>query len=119
MIACSLISLLLANTIIEPTYQDFFQLKFAGLSIWHWISDGLMAIFFLFIGLELERCFWFGILAGIGFTMSIFITLLAFDDEVIINNSKLIILLLYLIAGVVGYIFFKANLKISYTKNEE
>ena len=36
-------------------YHDFFQTKFVGLTIEHWINDGLMAIFFLLIGLELER----------------------------------------------------------------
>ena len=45
-----------------------------------------------------------GFLAGIGFTMSIFITNLAFKgDSALINNSKMAILLTSLISGVVGY----------------
>jgi NhaA family Na+:H+ antiporter len=52
-----------------------------------------------------------GFLGGIGFTMSIFITLLAFDNSVIINNTKLIIVLSSLIAGVIGFLFLKATLK--------
>lgn len=52
-----------------------------------------------------------GLLAGIGFTMSIFITLLAFDDVTIINNSKLIILISSLTAGFLGFIILKMTLK--------
>ncbi len=52
-----------------------------------------------------------GLLAGIGFTMSIFITLLAFDNETIINNSKLVILISSLVAGVIGFIMLKLTLK--------
>lgn len=52
-----------------------------------------------------------GFLAGIGFTMSIFITLLAFDNPEIINNSKLMILISSLIAGIIGFFFLKINLK--------
>ncbi|GEP51481.1 Na(+)/H(+) antiporter NhaA [Flavobacterium noncentrifugens] len=52
-----------------------------------------------------------GFLGGIGFTMSIFITLLAFDDQDIINNSKLVILLSSLVAGLAGFLFLKINLK--------
>lgn len=70
-------------------------------------------------GIDWKSIFGIGILAGIGFTMSIFITLLAFNDEIIISDSKLIILLSSLIAGVVGYIFLKTKLKISYIENEE
>lgn len=55
-----------------------------------------------------------GFLGGIGFTMSIFITLLAFDNESIINNAKLIILLSSLMAGVLGFVFLKATLKDSH-----
>lgn len=43
-----------------------------------------------------------GMLAGIGFTMSVFITLLAFDDHHIINNAKLAILVSSLVAAIVG-----------------
>ena len=52
-----------------------------------------------------------GFLGGIGFTMSIFITLLAFDDADIITNSKIAILIASFIAGVIGFIFLKMTLK--------
>lgn len=52
-----------------------------------------------------------GFLAGIGFTMSIFITLLAFDDQMIINNAKFVILISSLIAGLIGFITLKISLK--------
>lgn len=45
-----------------------------------------------------------GFLAGIGFTMSIFITLLAFSDQSYIQASKIAILLTSLLAGITGYI---------------
>ncbi len=51
-----------------------------------------------------------GFLGGIGFTMSIFITLLAFDTPEIINNTKLIIVFSSLIAGIVGFLFLKSTL---------
>lgn len=52
-----------------------------------------------------------GFLGGIGFTMSIFITLLAFDDQTIINNAKFVILISSLIAGILGFLFLKKTLK--------
>jgi NhaA family Na+:H+ antiporter len=55
LIACTIVSLILANSIFGTDYRDFFQTKVVGLTIEHWINDGLMAIFFLLIGLELER----------------------------------------------------------------
>jgi NhaA family Na+:H+ antiporter len=54
-----------------------------------------------------KQIFGAGILGGIGFTMSIFITLLAFDKQEIINNSKLMILIASLIAGLLGYFYLK------------
>ncbi|MBO9633585.1 MAG: Na+/H+ antiporter NhaA [Chitinophagaceae bacterium] len=48
-----------------------------------------------------------GMLAGIGFTMSIFITLLAFNDDTTIVNSKIAVLSASVIAGATGFIFLK------------
>ncbi|WP_312792354.1 Na+/H+ antiporter NhaA [Sphingobacterium sp.] len=44
-----------------------------------------------------------GLLAGIGFTMSIFISILSFTDQLHINEAKLAILLTSLLAGTLGY----------------
>jgi NhaA family Na+:H+ antiporter len=52
-----------------------------------------------------------GFLGGIGFTMSIFITLLAFDNENIINHAKLMIVLSSLVAGLIGYFSLKQTMK--------
>jgi NhaA family Na+:H+ antiporter len=46
-----------------------------------------------------------GLLAGIGFTMSIFITNLAFDKDEIIQGSKIAILAASLLASILGYLF--------------
>ena len=51
-----------------------------------------------------------GFLGGIGFTMSIFIALLAFDDNQIITNSKFMILIASLISGAIGFIWLKQSL---------
>ena len=52
-----------------------------------------------------------GILAGIGFTMSIFITLLAFNDDNAIQHSKIAILFSSLVAGVIGFMIIKKATK--------
>lgn len=52
-----------------------------------------------------------GFLGGIGFTMSIFITLLAFDHAETIDNSKIAILIASFIAGAIGFIFLRLTLK--------
>lgn len=61
--------------------------------------------------LNWKSIFGAGLLGGIGFTMSIFVTLLAFDNEMIINNSKLVILISSLIAGILGFITLRLTLK--------
>jgi NhaA family Na+:H+ antiporter len=55
LILCTLASLLLANSPVGDGYRALWHAHAAGMSIEHWINDGLMAVFFLFIGLELER----------------------------------------------------------------
>ena len=59
-----------------------------------------------------------GFLGGIGFTMSIFITILAFDDIHVINNSKIAILLASIVAGTIGFTMLKKNLKIPIKEQE-
>ncbi len=48
-----------------------------------------------------------GMLAGIGFTMSIFISLLSFSDELHISEAKFAILTASIISGLVGFVFLK------------
>lgn len=55
LIICTIISLIIANSAFKEGYLHFWHIPFAGLSLELWINDGLMAIFFLMIGLELKR----------------------------------------------------------------
>lgn len=50
-----------------------------------------------------------GMLAGIGFTMSIFISILSFHNPLFVSEAKLSVLLTSIIAGTAGYILLKAN----------
>ncbi len=71
LIGCTLLSLILTNIGTGESYQHFWHqhldLSFAGIeldySVEHWINDGLMAIFFLLVGLEIERELYIGELA--------------------------------------------------------
>lgn len=65
LVICTVISLLIANSKLGETYVHFFHLKLGALTIEHWVNDGLMAIFFLLIGLELEREIYKGELSNI------------------------------------------------------
>ena len=49
------LALAVANSPMAPTYFAAFDVYLGGLSILHWINDGLMAIFFLLVGLEIKR----------------------------------------------------------------
>lgn len=73
---------------------------------------------FSFIACKLKVCslpssinwkmvFGAGMLGGIGFTMSIFITMLAFNDVEHINNAKFSILVSSMVAAVAGFIYLK------------
>lgn len=59
-----------------------------------------------------------GIIGGVGFTMSLFITNLAFADQALIDASKIGILLGSLFAGILGYYMLKLTLPLgSRTQN--
>ncbi|WP_199901507.1 Na+/H+ antiporter NhaA [Neisseria weaveri] len=44
-----------ANSTFAPAYFDVLGSYVAGLSVLHWVNDGLMAVFFLYVGLEVKR----------------------------------------------------------------
>lgn len=63
LILCTIVSLVLANSSLGEAYLAMWHVHVGGLSVEHWVNDGLMAIFFLMIGLELERELYNGELA--------------------------------------------------------
>lgn len=54
MVAAAL-ALIVANSPLAESYFDALHVYVGGLSILHWINDGLMALFFLMVGLEIKR----------------------------------------------------------------
>ena len=65
LIACTVLCLWVANSASGPAYQKFWQTHIAGMSLEHWVNDALMAVFFLLIGLELERELYVGELSSL------------------------------------------------------
>ena len=91
---------------------------FAGLIIGKPLGIFLFSFIAVAIGvcalpldLKWKNILGIGFLAGIGFTMSIFITLLAYDDQHLVTESKISILLASLISGIIGYAWLKSSLK--------
>ena len=65
LIIATALSLILANSQWQGSYTEFWATDWGGHTITQWINDGLMAIFFLLIGLELEREIYEGELSDI------------------------------------------------------
>ena len=65
LIICTLLSIIITNSAFGNYYIQFWDLQFAHHHLSHWINDGLMTIFFLLIGLELEREIYNGELSNI------------------------------------------------------
>ena len=55
LILASAAAIAVANSSLREGYEFLLKYKTAGLSVEHWVNDGLMAIFFLFVGLEIKR----------------------------------------------------------------
>ena len=62
---CSVAALALANSPLSDTYLGWWKVYLGPMNLSHWINDGLMAIFFLLIGLELKREVYVGELSDI------------------------------------------------------
>ena len=52
-----------------------------------------------------------GILAGIGFTMSIFVSMLAFEDKALQDTAKLAVLIASILSMIIGYTWLKMATK--------
>lgn len=71
LVGCTLASILLTNSGAGEGWFHFWHarldLSFGGIpldhSVEHWVNDGLMAVFFLLVGLEIERELYIGELA--------------------------------------------------------
>jgi len=72
LLACTIVSLIIANGTWGGEYVEFWHKKIdlsigpisLNYSVEHWINDGLMTIFFLLVGLEIERQLYVGELSG-------------------------------------------------------
>lgn len=65
LVSATFLSVMLANSAWQNDYINFWNFEFGGHSFIHWINDGLMTVFFLLIGLELERQIYLGELSDI------------------------------------------------------
>ena len=70
LIAAAAVALILANSGLAHTFHDLLEAKagpamprFGVMSIHQWVADGLMAVFFLLVGLEVKREWYDGRLA--------------------------------------------------------
>jgi NhaA family Na+:H+ antiporter len=120
----------LANTAIEvnTSFQEIITQKYGiGILLGLVVGKPLGIIALTFVAVKLKICKlpsdlnWkmivgAGCLGGIGFTMSIFITLLAFDEFELQNNSKIVILGASVIAAVIGFVYLLFALKTSRRK---
>lgn len=63
LLGATVLALLVANSPLNPAYQSFWHYQLSigidqfaiSLDLQHWVSEGLMAIFFLVVGLEIKR----------------------------------------------------------------
>ncbi|MDN3585650.1 Na+/H+ antiporter NhaA [Pedobacter aquatilis] len=114
----------IANTNITLQSDMFSTLKFPlglGIVIGLFFGKTIGVTCFSFLAVKLKwaslptganwkHIFGLAMLAGIGFTMSIFIALQSFDDAGHIAEAKFAILTASILSGIIGFIFLK-NLK--------
>lgn len=72
LLLATILAIALTNSPLGPGFEAFWHRELAlsfgdarfGMSIQHWVNDGLLTIFFLVVGLEIKREFTVGHLAG-------------------------------------------------------
>jgi len=116
----------IANTgilLLSSDFESLLSLNSLGIIAGLVIGKPLGIFLFSWIGVKTKICSMFeglkwshiigaGMIAGIGFTMSMFITLLAFDDQFTIKISKLAILIASFLAATSGYLFLRFTNKL-------
>jgi Na+:H+ antiporter, NhaA family len=116
----------MANTalVLDPTAMAVFSSPLGwGIVAGLLVGKPIGIFLFSYLGFRLGVCrlpdgarwaplWWVGFLGGVGFTMSIFIALLAFDNALWVDQSKLAILGASLMAGVIGYVGLKATVRV-------
>jgi NhaA family Na+:H+ antiporter len=123
----------LANTaiIFEPNWMDGFAStvsygiigglvlgKPIGIMIFAYLAVAV-GIASLPKGLKWKHILGTGMLAGIGFTMSIFVAILAFDNPAYVATAKIAIITASLISSLAGLIYLKIILKRKFKEEEE
>lgn len=121
----------LANTNINldgSSLEHLMEPMAIGIILGLFIGKPLGILLFSFIAVKLKlsqlpdsirwtHIIGLGWLAGIGFTMSIFISLLAFNDNEQITLAKLATLLASLLSAIIGFIILNNTLTMDQTKN--
>ena len=72
LLLATILAIALTNSPLGPAFEAFWHRELAlsigetrfGMSIQHWVNDGLLTVFFLVVGLEIKREFTVGHLAG-------------------------------------------------------
>lgn len=81
--------------------------KTLGVTLFSWLAVRLK-LGSLPSGSGWKHIIGLGMLAGIGFTMSIFISLLSFSDEMHVTEAKFAVLTASIISGLAGFIYLKS-----------
>jgi NhaA family Na+:H+ antiporter len=95
-----------SNTITLGVLVGLSVGKFVGVVGFCWAATKF-GIATLPAGINWRQIAGVGCLAGVGFTMSLFITTLAFEDAAFVDNAKLGIFAASIISGVAGYIVLR------------
>ncbi len=74
LLLCAAVAMILANSPLAETYEHILHASVSipflpDMSLLHWVNDGLMAVFFLVVGLEIKREFLFGELKSLSATI--------------------------------------------------
>ena len=99
----------LTNSVSLGIIAGLFVGKQIGILLFSWLAVKLN-IAVKPEGVNWKKIYSAGILAGIGFTMSLFISNLAFTDVNILNNAKVGILSASIISGITGFLILKSSI---------